>query len=83
MGIDVNKVVGMAQDAATELSKNEDAKKAVDGVIETVETKVGIDLPTADDALNMIKKCAYYLVIMGFSREAGLNPLSFAGRADK
>ena len=56
MAIDVNKVVGMAQDAATELSKNEDAKKAVDGVIETVEKKVGVDLPSADDALGMLKK---------------------------
>ena len=56
MAIDVNKVVGMAQDAATELSKNEDAKKAVDGVIDTVEKKVGVDLPTADDVLGAIKK---------------------------
>ena len=56
MGIDVNKVVGMAQDAATELSKNEDAKKAVDGVIDTVEKKVGVDLPSADDVLGAIKK---------------------------
>ena len=36
MDIDVNKIVDAAQNAAGELSKNEDAKKAIDGVIESV-----------------------------------------------
>ncbi len=56
MDIDVNKIVDAAQNAAGELSKNEDAKKAIDGVIESVEKKVGTDLPTADDVLGAIKK---------------------------
>lgn len=56
MEIDVNKVVDAAQSAAGEIAKNEDAKKAIDGVIEKVEKKVGTDLPTADDVLGAIKK---------------------------
>ena len=40
MDIDVNKIKDAAAGAADALSKNEDAKKAVDGAIEAVEKKV-------------------------------------------
>lgn len=51
MDIDVNKAVGAAQDALGAVAKDENAKKVANQAIDTVEKKVGVDLPDVD-ALN-------------------------------
>ncbi|MCR4689622.1 MAG: hypothetical protein K5745_08780 [Saccharofermentans sp.] len=48
MDIDINKAKDMAQDALSQVAKDENAKKAANNAIDAVEKKVGVDLPDVD-----------------------------------
>ena len=48
MGLDIEKIKDVAEDAIDKVASNKDAKKAVYGVIDTVEKKVKVDLPDVD-----------------------------------
>ena len=56
MDIDVNKAVGAAQDALGTVAKDENAKKVANQAIDTVEKKVGVDLPDVDTLNNTFGK---------------------------
>lgn len=56
MEIDVNKAVGAAQDALGTVAKDENAKKVANQAIDTVEKKVGVDLPDVDTLNNTFGK---------------------------
>ncbi len=56
MEIDVNKAVGAAQDALGAVAKDENAKKVANQAIDTVEKKVGVDLPDVDTLNNTFGK---------------------------
>ena len=56
MDIDVNKAVGVAQDALGMVAKDENAKKIANDTIDKVEKKVGVDLPDVDTLNNTFGK---------------------------
>lgn len=56
MDIDVNKAVGAAQDALGAVAKDENAKKVANQAIDSVEKKVGVDLPDVDTLNNTFGK---------------------------
>ena len=56
MEIDVNKAVGAAQDALGAVAKDENAKKVANQAIDSVEKKVGVDLPDVDTLNNTFGK---------------------------
>jgi hypothetical protein len=56
MALDVNKIKDVAEDAVDKVSKNKEAKAAVDKAINEVEKKVKVDLPDVDTIAKNIKK---------------------------
>ena len=56
MALDVNKIKDAAEDAVDKVSKNKEAKAAVDKAINEVEKKVKVDLPDVDTIAKNIKK---------------------------
>lgn len=56
MDLDINKIKDVAEDAVDKVSKNKDAKAAVDKAINEVEKKVKVDLPDVDTIAKTIKK---------------------------
>ena len=56
MDIDVNKAVGAAQDALGDVAKDDNAKKVANQAIDTVEKKVGVDLPDVDTIAGALGK---------------------------
>lgn len=54
--LDTDKIKDAASKAADELSKNKEAQKTVDKVINEVEKKVKVDLPDADTIAKTLKK---------------------------
>lgn len=48
MGLDLDKIKDVAEDAVEKVSANKEAKKAVNNVIDKVEKKVKVDLPDVD-----------------------------------
>lgn len=56
MDLDINKIKDVAEDAVDKVSKNKEAKAAVDKAINEVEKKVKVDLPDVDTIAKNIKK---------------------------
>ena len=56
MDLDINKIKDVAEDAVEKVSKDKNAKAAVDKAINEVEKKVKVDLPDVDSITKQLGK---------------------------
>lgn len=56
MDLDINKIKDVAEDAVEKVSKDKNAKAAVDKAINEVEKKVKVDLPDVDSLTKQLGK---------------------------